>query len=345
VSELVQAPASSTRGRVVLLHDAAAADGTADARDVLAEARDIAGALAALGFESLTVPVGLGLDVLAARLEALAPRVVFNLVESLGGSGALIHVVPALLETLGVPFTGCSAYAQLSSSHKLVAKRRLRAAGLPTPETSETSDTGGPEVAWIVKSVWEHASHGLDDASIVADRGCVAAEIMRRQARFGGEWFAERYVPGRELNVAMIASDHVPHALPVAEIRFEGFPADKPHIVGFAAKWEPQSFEYRSTVRTFDVEAALAADLQRLALQCWDAFELSGYARVDFRVDADGNPWVLEVNANPCLSADAGFAAMLAAEGIDLSQALAWILADAESRRTVRAATVLGAVR
>lgn len=342
MSELARAPAIATRPCVVLLHDAAAAAGAVDARDVLDEARDVAAGLAALGIESLTLPVGLELDTLAARLAELAPRVVFNLVESIGGRGELIHVVPALLEVLGVPFTGCSAYAQLSSSHKLVAKRRLRAAGLATPETPEMGGTAG---AWIVKSVWEHASHGLDDASIVADCGGVAAEIARRQARFGGEWFAERYIPGRELNVAIIASGHGPSALPVAEIRFDGFPADKPHIVGFAAKWEPESFEYRRTVRSFAIEASLAAHLERLALACWEVFELSGYARVDFRVDANGKAWVLEVNANPCLSADAGFAAMLAAAGIPLPQALAWILADAESRQGASAAVELGVPR
>ena len=121
--------------------------------------------------------------------------------------------------------------------------------------------------------------------------------------------------------------------LPVAEIRFDGFPAGKPRIVGFAAKWEPHSVEYRRTVRSFDVEPSLAAELSRIALECWNAFELDGYARVDFRVDDDGRPWVLEVNANPCLSADAGFAAMLAAAGIAFPVALAWLLAAAEARQ------------
>jgi D-alanine-D-alanine ligase len=117
--------------------------------------------------------------------------------------------------------------------------------------------------------------------------------------------------------------------LPVAEIRFEGFPTAKPTIVGYAAKWHPQSFEYRNTVRRFGIEPELAARLIGIARDCWQLFGLAGYARVDFRVDAAGTPWVLEVNANPCLSPDAGFAAALAQAGIAYVDAIAWLVADA----------------
>jgi D-alanine-D-alanine ligase len=133
-------------------------------------------------------------------------------------------------------------------------------------------------------------------------------------------------VPGRELNVALLATDRGPRVLPVAEIRFEHFPADKPAIVGYAAKWHTDSFEYRNTVRRFAVEPELAAAAERLALACWELFALDGYARVDLRVDAEGTPWVLEVNANPCLSPDAGFAAALEEAGIAYPKAIAWLV-------------------
>src|SRR6185503_1410804 len=110
-------------------------------------------------------------------------------------------------------------------------------------------------------------------------------------------------VAGRELNVAIIAAPSGPRVLPVAELKFEGYPEDKPAIVGYAAKWDLESFEYRHTVRSFEVEPALAARAELLALD--------GYARVDYRVDASGFLFVLEINANPCLSPDAGFAAAL----------------------------------
>jgi D-alanine-D-alanine ligase len=86
------------------------------------------------------------------------------------------------------------------------------------------------------------------------------------------------------------------------------------------------------------VEPGLAARAQRLALACWQLFALDGCARVDFRVDGSGMLWVLEVNANPCLSPDAGFAAALAQAGIGYAEAIGWLLTDAERRAAGRGA-------
>jgi D-alanine-D-alanine ligase len=328
--------------RVVLLHDAQAASGRADAIDVLLESQHVARGLETLGYQSVIVPVGLDLEELAASLDELAPVAVFNLMESIAGHGRLIHVVPALLEALSIPYTGCSAFAQWTTSNKLVAKRRLEQGGVATPPLL-AAGVRGPEPApgagpWIVKSVWEHASLGLDDDSLVAGRREAEALIGERRQRFGGDWFAERYIAGRELNAAIIAADDGPRVLPVGEIQFQDFPPGKPQIVGFAAKWRPDSFEYTRTVRTFDVEPELCAEAARIALRCWDLFDLGGYARVDFRVDERGRPWVLEVNANPCLSADAGFAAMLETAGIAFRDALAWLIDEALAKEARPAA-------
>jgi D-alanine-D-alanine ligase len=316
------------------LHDAFAVNGPPDASDVLNEAMHIARGLATLGYQAMTVPVTLNLQELETRLAELAPQVVFNLMESIAGSGRLIHVVPSLLDTLGIPYTGCAALAQWTTSNKIAAKRRLVASAIATPDLFATAEAPGP---WIVKSVWEHASYGLDDASIVADSRSVLALIARRTHELGGEWFGEQYIAGRELNVALLAADLGPQVLPVAEIRFRDYPEGKPRIVGYAAKWQPQSFEYAQTVRSFDVDPALAAAASNIARQCWELFELSGYARVDFRVDAAGRLFVLEINANPCLAPDAGFAAMLEAGNVAFPEALARLIGDALARQGGRA--------
>jgi D-alanine-D-alanine ligase len=139
-------------------------------------------------------------------------------------------------------------------------------------------------------------------------------------------------VSGRELNVAVIAAPEGPRVLPPAEIRFVDFPAGKPQIVGYAAKWHDDSFECRNTVRVFGVEPPLAAAARQIALRCWELFALDGYARVDFRVDQHGGLWVLEVNSNPCFSPDAGFAAALAQAGVDYATAVRWLVEDALRR-------------
>ena len=314
--------------RAVILHDVHAALGPPDQSDTLVEAQAIASALRELDFEPEVVPTSLDLASLERTLGKLAPAVVVNLVESLEGRGRLLPLVPALLESLGLPFTGCSASALALTSDKPLAKRLLASAGLETPAAFVAGTQTG---RWIVKSVWEHASLGLDDGAIVA-AASAAQTIERRRAELGGDWFAEEFVPGRELNVALLAERTGPRALPAAEIRFDAFPADKARILGYAAKWDVDSFEYRNTPRSFAVEPELAASLHRLALECWALFRLDGYARVDFRVDERGNPWVLEVNANPCLSPDAGFAAALAEAGIGYDAAVARLIDDALER-------------
>jgi D-alanine-D-alanine ligase len=317
------------RAKIALLHDALAEAGRPDSSDTLVEAHAIAAALATLDYDTTILPVGLDLAALERALLDLAPDAVVNLVESLAGRGQLVHVVPALLESLCVPFTGCSALALGDTSHKLAAKSRLDGADIATPAVYRTGVDAGP---WIVKSVFEHASLGIDDSSVVAGADAVTRALAARRAEFGGRWFAERYVPGRELNVGLIAAPDGPRVLPVAEIRFEAFPCDKPAIVGYAAKWQPDSFEYRNTVRSFDVEPELGARAANLSLACWELFALDGYARVDFRVDRSGMLFVLEVNANPCLSPDAGFAAALGQAGIAYVDAIGWLVADALRR-------------
>jgi len=185
--------------------------------------------------------------------------------------------------------------------------------------------------------VWEHASLGMDDSCLVrgATPAMVAARLHAFADRMGGECFAEEFIDGREFNIGLLAGPQGTEILPPCEIVFGDFPPDKPRIVGYQAKWKADSFEYRHTTRRFDFDAAdapLIEEMKRMSLQCWESFGLAGYARVDFRIDSEGNPWILEANANPCLSPDAGFAAMLARAGLTYDQAVARILADALSR-------------
>jgi len=173
----------------------------------------------------------------------------------------------------------------------------------------------------------------MDDTAVV-DGGAVAAraELARRAGRAGSPWFAEAFIEGREFNLGLLDGPNGPTVLPPAEMLFEDFPEGKPRIVGYAAKWHEDSFEYSHTVRRFDLpgqDGALVAEMSRQALACWRLFGLRGWARVDFRVDGAGRPFILEVNANPCLSPDAGFAAGLARAGIPFIEAVGRIAAAA----------------
>jgi D-alanine-D-alanine ligase len=144
-------------------------------------------------------------------------------------------------------------------------------------------------------------------------------------ARSGRPHFAEKFIEGREFNVPILDSSVGPQVLPPGEMDFSTFPDGKPRIIGHRAKWHESSFEYNNTPRSFQVhdhDRRLVELLERLALDCWRVFDLRGYVRVDFRVDHAGQPWILEVNANPCLSPDAGYAAALDEAGITYDEAV-----------------------
>jgi GNAT superfamily N-acetyltransferase len=180
----------------------------------------------------------------------------------------------------------------------------------------------------------------MDDHAVVTtgDGSTVVAQIESRTRQLGRACFAEQFVAGREFNLSLIAVSDGPRVLPPAEIDFSAFPPNKPKIVGYAAKWVEGTFEFVNTPRKFEFapnDAPLLDWLRTLAVECWHAFDLRGYARVDFRVDSQGQPWILEINANPCLAPDAGFAAALARAGISLEQAVVWIVDDVQrARRT-----------
>ena len=335
--------------RIAIVHNAVCANGTPDERDVLVQAEAIGAALGELGHHTACLPCTLDLAELKRRIEDFGPGLAFNLVESLDGSGRLIHLVPALLDAMGLPYTGSCAEAILMTSHKVLAKDRLIAWQLPTPpwigpfpaDIPAVSLIPAPEgnagASWLVKSLWEHASIGIDEsATVLCDRGDRVMAVLRSRARhLGGACFAERFIDGREFNLSLLAGGSGPEVLRPAEITFEGYAEGVLRIIGYRAKWDAGSYEYHHTPRRFDFppeDAPLLNRLQDLSRRCWQAFGLKGYARVDFRVDAGGQPWILEINANPCLSPDAGFVAALEASNVRYAAAVERILFDAMER-------------
>jgi D-alanine-D-alanine ligase len=338
--------------KVAILHNAVADSDSAADRDVLVQVSAVDQALRGLGHATRSIPCTLNLELVEESLTMDKPEVVFNLVESLGGSDRLAHLAAVLLEDLELPFTGAPAATWHLTNNKPAAKAKLRANGLPTPDWMPMCDHADGALAppYIIKAVWEHASLGLDDHALITggDGSTVCEQIASRARQLGQACFAEQFVDGREFNLSLIAEGDSARVLPPAEIDFSGFPPGKPRIVGYAAKWEEQTFEFANTPRKFDFPEAdhpLLDWLRTLALECWRLFSLAGYARVDFRVDRQGQPWILEINANPCLSPDAGFAAALARSNLPLERAIEWILEDAVRRKKKEPESQPGEVR
>lgn len=334
-----------------LLLDRYALAGDRAAQDVADQLAAIEKALKELGIGTVRLPVDLKLENFKKRLLALRPGVVFNLVESLDLSDRLQTIVPLLMEDWRLPFTGSGSAAMLTANHKIFSKRILGARDIPFPrcawldsrkvlrflptETGDSDRAGG----WIIKTLESHASLHLDDSSVLseAESPLLAERLAAAEAKHGQTFFAERFIDGREFNLSVLENaDGEPEVLPVSEINFAGLPAGKPRIVGYTAKWMEESPEYLATPRTFDLAAEdgpLVRRLSDLAVATWRAFGLRGYARVDFRVDSGGRPYVLEANANPALTPNAGFAAAAAQAGMSYTELIRRIVAAAVAGR------------
>ncbi len=312
-------------------------DSTPDHEDVLNQVETVREALRSLGHECSELEFTMDLKSFCRKIKQEAPDLVFNLVESVDGKGSLIYLAPAVLDMLGLPYTGSGTDAICRTSNKLHSKEWLNIKGIPTPDYISLHGTNArasfTKGEYIIKSVWEHASIGLDNDSIVSADSVemLLKEMEKRKKTLGGQCFAERYIDGREFNLAMLAGPDGPEVLPPAEIRFESFYDQKIKIVGYEAKWDHNSFEYNNTVRTFDFSDSDIHLLKRLkdrSLKCWKLFRIRGYCRVDFRVDKNNHPWVLEINANPCISPDAGFMAAAGRAGLDAGNVISRIIDD-----------------
>jgi D-alanine-D-alanine ligase len=313
---------------VAVLYGAVDPEARADEKDVLVQVESISAIVESLGYTVKQIPVTLCLNTIKEELEQCRPLVAFNLVESIENKGHYILFIPSILDELAIPYTGCRSESIMLTSNKLIAKRLFTNHHIPTPAWTVLDDHIDFDALfdppYIIKSIWEHASIGLDDDSVVFSKSDLQRKLTSKDFNKAfSPWFLEAYTNGREINISMIEDIDVPHILPPSEILFTGYPTEKPKIVGYNSKWEESSYEYCHTIRSFeftDADSAMIEHVKKIAVDCWKIFGLNGYARIDFRVDADNRPWVLEVNANPCLSHDSGFIAAVRQSGLTMKE-------------------------
>jgi len=307
--------------RILVLHSDVAPDAPADELDTLYSAASVAEALEKHGHQAPQAAFAPDMAFLKGLLDKHKPDIVFNVVESVFGAGIYSSLAPAMLDRLGVPYTGATAAHFAATTDKPFGKNVLRVGGVVTPNWVVGPDWDGldPGAKYIVKAADEDSSVGIDDNSVVQGSEVRARAGYCRQ-KFGGRWFAEQYVDGREFNIAIMAGEDGPRVFPLAEMCFNTeWPHGKPKLVSFAAKWEEGTFDYNGSQRQFGcemAEPALGNALIETTKKIWSLFSLRGYARVDYRVDANGTPWALEINPNCCISPDAGFAAAAEEAGI-----------------------------
>ncbi len=310
--------------KVLILTDARRSGMREDEADTLVQVKAVKRALLRLGHGVEVASFSLNLVLTARRIEKSGCDLVFNLVENLSSS-RLLHLVPLLCQTLGIPCSGGSAYTLSVTGDKVVAKKQLDLAGLPTPAWLKEGDDCSSflSLPLMVKPIAQEASVGITDASV---RTFEQVSELLMFAAGHPDLFAEQYIDGREFNISLLPGGRV---LPVCEMRFVEYPADMVKIVGYEAKWEPQSFAYQHTQRSYafdDEDRDLIAQLTQLSKAVYHLFGHSGYARVDFRVDQHSKPYILEMNSNPCIAPDSGFIAAANQAGMTYGEVIEQLL-------------------
>ena len=289
-------------------------------------AKSVAEALRPHGFTTSLLAARPPIDLALAKLRALEPDLVFNLIEGFGDSGAGATLVTGLLELAGLAYTGSPPEALCWCLSKSRTKALLRGLGLPTAPFA-VIDPAEPRPEWagpwpvIVKPDAEDASLGIDQQSVSTDRSALVEQVARVRARYGGRVLLEAYLPGREFNVGLLALPD-PEPLPIAEVVYAPVPGAWP-ILTYESKWiSGSAADLASQVRCpAQIDDALAGSLGRLAVSAFTATSCRDYARIDFRLDPHGEPMILEVNPNPDISPSAGWARALATSGRDYAVA------------------------
>lgn len=286
-------------------------------------------ALQALGHEVSAVVVDREKDVAAtvANLKREAPDLVFNIAESFGGKSALESNVAALLNLLDLRYTGSSPAGLLLAGDKSLTKKVLLAHGIRTPQAATVYrgalDLGGDlSFPVIVKPPQEDASLGISSASVVRGITDLLARIDALQTEYQQPVLVEQFIEGREFYVGVLGNANA-EALPVIEMDFSGFPADKPKIASWEAKWgedgEGSGAEYAGTRSIFPegLDEELEARMKQVALDAFHALRLRDYGRIDMRVSPSGEIYVIEVNPNCYLERESEFARAALRGGIE----------------------------
>ena len=278
-------------------------------------------------------------QVLGARREKL----IFNLAEEFLCSMEQACYVPAVCRAFGKCCTGNDTPALLLSQNKIYAKAILRDAGLPCPEgivvyPQQKRDWDSlSDGQYILKPAFCDASEGITAESVLSlpeerEKAETLIEMLHRQ--FCQPVIVERFIPARELNVSIIERNGKIKVLPLAEIDFSAFSDAQTKIVDYDAKWQKDSFGYNNTPRKIpaDLPQDVASRVESLAAEAFTAVGCRDYARVDFRLDENLEPFILEVNPNPDISPDAGFAAAITDASISYERFVWSILTNTQDR-------------
>ncbi len=293
---------------------------------------DVKQAVESLGHQLIPIGVSNDLSTIRGAMDAHKPDIVFNLVEEFDGIGHFDQHVVSFLELRRQAYTGCNPRGLTIARDKALTKKILAYDGLKVPEFAIFPMNRGKkrpsslEFPLFVKSLTEEGSIGISGASIVRDdvRLMERVEYIHRTAESAA--LAEQYIEGREIYVGVMGNERVT-VLPPWEFFVENRPEGAPLIATGRGKWDP---DYQEQVGVMtgpaEISKKLATKLEKLSRQIYRLLGLSGYARLDFRVTASEDAYLLEANPNPQIAADEDFASSAEHAGIEYPQLIEQII-------------------
>ena len=326
ISETGKIEAGATRSQVIAASQASTVD--LSEVGVLEEREHVQEALQASGYKTSLFNMNSDIKRLIAFIEEKEPDLIFNLCESVGDESTHEMFVAGIYELMGIPYTGASAFTLGMCQNKVRTKQALSFHKIRVPRfalykntTEVVEDEFDLRFPVIVKPSLEDASVGIDNGSIVDSFPALRKRVRMIFQNYDQPALVDEYIEGRELNVAIMGNRR-PIILPISEIDFSGLPSDYPHIVTYNAKWVEGTDEFKGTVGVCPAPIPIEIERQakEIAIKAYRIMGCRDYARVDMRLDRNNNLFVIEVNPNPDISDDAGFARSARAYGLSFDE-------------------------
>ncbi len=276
---------------------------------------DVTVTLKNLGHEVHDLGVGGDLGVIRKAIDERKPHIVLNLLEHFHGVPLFDQNVVSYLELLRVPYSGCNPRGLMLARDKGLSKKLLAYHRIPVPDFAvfpigrAVRQPKRLRFPLIVKSLTREASTGISQASVVEDEAKLVERVRFIHTTIGTDAIVERYIEGRELYVGVIGNQRL-EVFPVWELLFTKMPDELWHIATDRVKWSRVYQEKRGikSAAAKNLPASLADQVQHLCKRIYRTLDLSGYARIDLRLDGDGKVYVLEANPNPQLAYGEDFA-------------------------------------
>ncbi len=305
-----------------------------DSSDVkeVKDTAEIIGKILEKDYEVEIIPCGRDIFTFIKNLKEFFPNAVFNLCEAFRDKSIGEMFVASIYELLGIPYTGSPPLTIGICLNKVLTKKLLVSHGLPTPpwflkdEIEKIDDNMFP---LIIKPISEDGSLGIFRENVIFERNELERKMESFYERAKVPFFLEKYIDGRELNVSFLGKE----SICIGEIEFKIYP----RILTYDGKWKENSEDDLGTVPKYPAELKEEEreKILKIAKKAFEIFGLRDYARIDMRMDESGNLFVIDVNPNPDLSTDAGFARALRVSGINYEDGIKRILQFALERGNV----------